>query len=197
MLLLIDNYDSFTYNLYQYLCELGQDVKVVRNDKTTIKKIEAMAPERIVISPGPGTPLDAGISVDAIRHFGPKLPILGVCLGHQCIGYAYGATVAGAGEIMHGKSSMIKHDGKGVLAGLPNPFKAIRYHSLAVMRDGLPDCLEVTAETDGGIIMGLRHRNYPTEGVQFHPESIMTDVGKDLLRNFLNMKAAIKQEARR
>ena len=197
MLLLIDNYDSFTYNLYQYLCELGHDVKVVRNDKTTIKKIEAMAPERIVISPGPGTPLDAGISVDAIRHFGPKLPILGVCLGHQCIGYAYGATVAGAGEIMHGKSSMIKHDGKGVLAGLPNPFKAIRYHSLAVMRDGLPDCLEVTAETDGGIIMGLRHRNYPTEGVQFHPESIMTDVGKDLLRNFLNMKAAIKQEARR
>jgi anthranilate synthase/aminodeoxychorismate synthase-like glutamine amidotransferase len=196
MLLLIDNYDSFTYNLYQYLCELGQDVKVVRNDKITIKKIEAMAPERIVISPGPGTPLDAGISIDAIRHFGPKLPILGVCLGHQCIGYAYGAAVAGAGEIMHGKSSMIKHDGKGVFAGLPNPFKAIRYHSLAVMRDALPDCLEVTAETDGGIIMGLRHRKYPTEGVQFHPESIMTDVGKDLLRNFLNMRAAIKQEAR-
>ena len=196
MLLLIDNYDSFTYNLYQYLCELGQDVKVVRNDKTTIKKIEAMAPERIVISPGPGTPLDAGISIDAIRHFGPKLPILGVCLGHQCIGYAYGGTVAGAGEIMHGKSSMIKHDGKGIFAGLPNPFKAIRYHSLAVMRDDLPDCLEVTAETDGGIIMGLRHRKYPTEGVQFHPKSIMTDVGKDLLRNFLDMKAAIKQEAR-
>jgi anthranilate synthase/aminodeoxychorismate synthase-like glutamine amidotransferase len=196
MLLLIDNYDSFTYNLFQYLCELGQDVKVVRNDKTTIKKIETMAPERIVISPGPGTPLDAGISIDAIRHFGPKLPILGVCLGHQCIGYAYGATVAGAGEIMHGKSSMIKHDGKGIFAGLPNPFKAIRYHSLAVMRDRLPDCLEVTAETDGGIIMGLRHRKYPTEGVQFHPESIMTDVGKDLLRNFLEMKTAIKQEAR-
>jgi len=196
MLLLIDNYDSFTYNLYQYLCELGQDVKVVRNDKTTIKNIEAMAPERIVISPGPGTPLDAGISIDAIRHFGSKLPILGVCLGHQCIGYAYGATVAGAGEIMHGKSSMIKHDGKNIFAGLPNPFKAIRYHSLAVMRDALPDCLEVTAETDGGIIMGLRHRKYPTEGVQFHPESIMTDVGKDLLRNFLDMKAAIKQEAR-
>ena len=196
MLLLIDNYDSFTYNLYQYLCELGQDVKVVRNDKTTIKNIEAMAPERIVISPGPGTPLDAGISIDAIRHFGSKLPILGVCLGHQCIGYAYGATVAGAGEIMHGKSSMIKHDGKNIFAGLPNPFKAIRYHSLAVMRDALPDCLEVTAETDGGIIMGLRHRKYPTEGVQFHPESIMTDVGKDLLRNFLGTKAAIKQEAR-
>jgi len=192
MLMLIDNYDSFTYNLYQYLCELGQDVKVVRNDKTTIKHIEAMAPERIVISPGPGTPLDAGISIDAIRHFGPKLPILGVCLGHQCIGYAYGATVAGAGEIMHGKSSMIKHDGKGVFAGLPNPFKAIRYHSLAVMRDALPDCLEVTAETDGGIIMGLRHRKYPTEGVQFHPESIMTNVGKDLLRNFLTREVAVK-----
>ena len=192
MLLLIDNYDSFTYNLFQYLCELGQDVKVVRNDKTTIKNIEAMAPERIVISPGPGTPLDAGISIDAIRHFGPKVPILGVCLGHQCIGYAYGGTVAGAGEIMLGKSSMIKHDGKGVFAGLPNPFKAIRYHSLAVMREGLPDCLEVTAETDGGIIMGLRHRKYPTEGVQFHPESIMTDVGKDLLRNFLSGKVTVR-----
>ena len=194
MLLLIDNYDSFTYNLFQYLCELGQDVKVVRNDKISIDAIEKLKPERIVISPGPGTPLDAGISIDAIRHFGPKLPILGVCLGHQCIGYTYGATVTGAGEIMHGKSSMIKHDGKGVFAGLPNPFKAIRYHSLAVMRDALPDCLEVTAETDGGIIMGLRHRKYLTEGVQFHPESIMTDVGKDLLRNFLSQSATIKQE---
>jgi len=192
MLLLIDNYDSFTYNLYQYLCELGQDVKVVRNDKISIDAIDKLKPERIVISPGPGTPLDAGISVDAIRHFGPNLPILGVCLGNQCIGYAYGGTVAGAGEIMHGKSSMIKHDGKSVFAGLPNPFKAIRYHSLAVMRDGLPDCLEVTAETDGGIIMGLRHREYPTEGVQFHPESIMTDVGKDLLRNFLTGKVAVR-----
>ena len=192
MLLLIDNYDSFTYNLFQYLCELGQDVKVVRNDKITIDAITKLAPKRIVISPGPGTPLDAGISIDAIRHFGPRIPILGVCLGHQCIGYAYGATVAGAGEIMHGKSSMIHHDSKGIFAGLPNPFKAIRYHSLAVMRDGLPDCLEVTAETDGGIIMGLRHRKYPTEGVQFHPESIMTDVGKDLLRNFLTREVAVK-----
>jgi len=192
MLLLIDNYDSFTYNLFQYLCELGQDVKVVRNDKITIDAITKLAPKCIVISPGPGTPLDAGISIDAIRHFGPRIPILGVCLGHQCIGYAYGATVAGAGEIMHGKSSLIKHDGKGVFAGLPNPFKAIRYHSLAVMRDALPDCLEVTAETDGGIIMGLRHRKYPTEGVQFHPESIMTDVGKDLLRNFLTREVAVK-----
>ncbi len=197
MLLLIDNYDSFTYNLFQYLCELGQEVKVVRNDKISIDAIEKLKPERIVISPGPGTPLDAGISIDAIRHFGPHIPILGVCLGHQCIGYAYGGTVAGAGEIMHGKSSMIKHDAKGVLSGLPNPFKAIRYHSLAVMRDALPDCLEVTAETDGGIIMGLRHRKYPTEGVQFHPESIMTDVGKDLLRNFLGTKAAIKSEVSR
>jgi anthranilate synthase/aminodeoxychorismate synthase-like glutamine amidotransferase len=197
MLLLIDNYDSFTYNLFQYLCELGQEVQVVRNDKITIDAIEKLKPERIVISPGPGTPLDAGISIDAIRHFGPTLPILGVCLGHQCIGYAYGGTVAGAGEIMHGKSSMIKHDGKGIFAGLPNPFKAIRYHSLAVMRDELPDCLEMTAETDGGIIMGLRHRKYPTEGVQFHPESIMTDVGKDLLKNFLGTKAAIKSEVSR
>ncbi|MFA5055214.1 MAG: aminodeoxychorismate/anthranilate synthase component II [Dehalococcoidia bacterium] len=196
MLLLIDNYDSFTYNLYQYLCELGQDIEVVRNDKITIDAIKKLNPERIVISPGPGTPLDAGISVDAIKHFGPRLPILGVCLGNQCIGYAYGATVAGAGEIMHGKSSTIKHDGKGVFDGLSNPFRAIRYHSLAVMRDGIPSCLEVTAETDGGIIMGLRHRKYPTEGVQFHPESIMTNVGKDLLRNFLNMKATVKQEAR-
>jgi anthranilate synthase/aminodeoxychorismate synthase-like glutamine amidotransferase len=195
MLLLIDNYDSFTYNLFQYLSELGQDVKVVRNDKISIDAITKLAPERIVISPGPGTPLDAGISIDAIRHFGPRVPILGVCLGHQCISYAYGATVAGAGEIMHGKSSMIKHNGKGLFAGLPNPLKAIRYHSLAVMREGLPDCLEVTAQTDSGIIMGLRHRRYPTEGVQFHPESIMTDVGKDLLRNFLAQPAAIKQEA--
>jgi anthranilate synthase/aminodeoxychorismate synthase-like glutamine amidotransferase len=192
MLLLIDNYDSFTYNLYQYICELGQEVQVVRNDKISIDAIEKLKPERIVISPGPGTPLDAGISVDAIRHFGPKLPILGVCLGHQCIGYAYGATVAGAGEIMHGKSSTIKHDGKGVFEGLSNPFRAIRYHSLAVMRNGIPDCLEVTAETDGGIIMGLRHRKYSTEGVQFHPESIMTDVGKDLLRNFLAGKVAVR-----
>jgi len=196
MLLLIDNYDSFTYNLYQYLCELGQEIEVARNDKISIDAIEKLKPERIVISPGPGTPLDAGISVDAIRHFSPRIPVLGVCLGHQCIGHAYGATVAGAGEIMHGKSSMIKHDGKGIFTGLPNPFQAIRYHSLAVMREGLPDCLEVTAETEGGIIMSLRHRKYPTEGVQFHPESIMTDVGKDLLRNFLNMKVMARQEDR-
>jgi len=185
MILLIDNYDSFTYNLYQYLCELGQQVHVARNDKISIDEIERLAPQRIVISPGPGTPDRAGISNDVIRHFGPKLPILGVCLGHQCIGYAYGGVVERAGEIMHGKSSLIHHDGKGVFANLPNPFPAIRYHSLAVMRDRLPDCLGVTAWTDKGIIMGLRHKNYPVEGVQFHPESIMTEVGKDLLRNFL------------
>ena len=196
MILLIDNYDSFTYNLYQYLCELGQQVRVARNDKITIDEIEKLAPQRIVISPGPGTPDRAGISNDVIQRFGPELPILGVCLGHQCIGYTYGGVVERAGEIMHGKSSLINHDGRGVFAKLPNPFPAIRYHSLAVMRDKLPDCLEVTAWTDKGIIMGLRHKKHPVEGVQFHPESIMTEVGKDLLRNFLNMKATIKQEAR-
>ncbi|TET38061.1 MAG: aminodeoxychorismate/anthranilate synthase component II [Dehalococcoidia bacterium] len=185
MLLLIDNYDSFAYNLFQYLSELGEEVRVVRNDKVTIDEIEEMSPERIAISPGPGTPDRAGISNEVIRHFGVSIPILGVCLGHQCVGYSYGAVVEQAGEIMHGKSSLIYHDGQGVLAGLPNPFPAIRYHSLAVMREGLPNSLEVTAWTQNGIIMGLRHRLYPVEGVQFHPESIMTEVGKDILRNFL------------
>jgi len=186
MLLLIDNYDSFTYNLFQYLSELGEKVQVLRNDKVTIADIEEMSPERIVISPGPGTPDRAGISNDVIRHFGPKTPILGVCLGHQCIGYTYGAVVERASEIMHGKSSLIHHKGQGVLQELPSPFTAIRYHSLVVMPQGLPDCLEVTAWTEKGIIMGLRHRQYPVEGVQFHPESIMTEVGKDILRNFLS-----------
>ena len=188
MLLLIDNYDSFTYNLYQYLCELGADVHVVRNDQVTLEDIEALAPERIVISPGPRSPTEAGISNDVIRHFGSRVPLLGVCLGHQCIGYAYGGIVDRAGEIMHGKSSMIHHDGKGVFQGLPNPFEAIRYHSLAIERQSLPDSLEVTAWTDKGIIMGVRHKEHPVEGVQFHPESIMTRVGKDLLRNFLKME---------
>ena len=194
MLLLIDNYDSFTYNLFQYLSELGETVHVVRNDRTTIDDIEKMAPQMIVISPGPGTPDRAGISNDVIRHFAPVVPVLGVCLGHQCIGHSYGATVARAGEIMHGKSSLIHHSGQGVLAGLPNPFPAIRYHSLAVMPDSVPDCLEVTAWTDKGIIMGVKHRQYALEGVQFHPESIMTQVGKDILRNFLQYggKAAEK-----
>jgi len=185
MLLLIDNYDSFTYNLFQYLSELGQDVRVARNDKITIEEIEKLEPERIVVSPGPSTPQRAGISNDVIRHFGPRLPLLGVCLGHQCIGHVYGGTVGRAKAVMHGKSSLVHHRSEGVLAGLPNPFSAIRYHSLAVSPEGLPDCLEVTAWTDDGTVMGLRHRQHPVEGVQFHPESFMTPVGKDLLRNFL------------
>jgi len=185
MLLLIDNYDSFTYNLFQHLSELGEEVVVVRNDKTTLEGIDRMRPQRIVISPGPSTPLRAGISNEVIKHFGATLPILGVCLGHQCVGYSYGATIGQAKETMHGKSSLIHHNNQGVLAGLPTPFSAIRYHSLAVQREGLPDCLEVTAWTDDGTIMGLRHRQYPVEGVQFHPESFMTEVGKDILRNFL------------
>jgi anthranilate synthase component 2 len=188
MLLLIDNYDSFTYNLYQYLSELGEEVQVFRNDKISLDGMEKLAPELIVISPGPGTPQQAGISNEVIQRFGPRLPVLGVCLGHQCIGHSFGGRVAGAGEIKHGKSSLIHHDGRGLYEGLPNPFPAIRYHSLAVMRDGLPDCLEVSAWTENGIIMGLRHREYPIEGVQFHPESIMTEIGKDLLKNFIAMR---------
>jgi len=187
MLVLIDNYDSFTYNLFQYLSELGEEVVVVRNDKTTLEKIDGMKPQRIVISPGPSVPQRAGISNDVIKHFGSKLPVLGVCLGNQCIGYSYGATIGQAKEIMHGKSSLIHHNSQGVLAGLPNPFPAIRYHSLIVQREGLPDCLEVTAWTDDDEIMGLRHRQYPVEGIQFHPESFMTEVGKDVLKNFLQL----------
>ena len=188
MLALIDNYDSFTYNLYQYLCELGQEVEVVRNDKTTIEEITGWQPERIIVSPGPCTPKEAGISVDVIRHFGPQLPVLGVCLGHQCIGAAYGGVVGSAGEIMHGKSSMIHHDGKGVYKGLSNPFEAIRYHSLAIQQEDFPECLDVTARTDNGIIMGVRHKEYSVEGFQAHPESIMTPEGKNLLRNFLGQE---------
>ena len=187
MLLLIDNYDSFTYNLYQYLCELQAEVSVVRNDQTTIEEIEDMSPEKIVISPGPRTPEKAGISNDVVRHFGATTPTLGVCLGHQCVGYAYGGTVGPAGEIMHGKTSLVHHDGRALFRGLPNPFEAIRYHSLAVYRDDLPKELDVTAWTDGGVVMGVRHKTHPVEGVQFHPESIMTKVGHDLLRNFLEM----------
>ncbi len=190
MILLIDNYDSFTYNLYQYLCELGADVLVVRNDQTTLEEIADSAPERIVVSPGPCTPEQAGISNDVIRRFGPTTPTLGVCLGHQCVGYSFGGTVAGAGEIMHGKMSLVHHDGRGLFKGLESPFEAIRYHSLAVYREGLPEELEVTAWTDSGLIMGVRHRRYPVEGIQFHPESIMTKVGKDILRNFLDVPAA-------
>ncbi len=186
MILIIDNYDSFTYNLFQYLCELGQEVKVARNDEISIQEIEEMAPERIVISPGPSTPLKAGISNEVIRHFGSRLPVLGVCLGHECIGYSYGGNICKAKQIMHGKSSLIHHSGEGVFAGLPNPFAAIRYHSLAIERDTLPECLEISAWTDDGTIMGVKHREYQVEGIQFHPESFMTQSGKDLLKNFLN-----------
>lgn len=185
MILLLDNYDSFTYNLYQYLCELGAEVLVKRNDELSVSEVEALAPEGIVISPGPCTPNEAGISVDLIRELGGKIPILGVCLGHQSIGAAYGGAVIRAPEVMHGKLSAIHHEDGGVFEGLPKPFQATRYHSLIVRREDLPECLEVTAWTEDGMIMGLRHREYAVEGVQFHPESIMTEAGKDLLRNFL------------
>lgn len=188
MLLLIDNYDSFTYNLYQYLAELGADVRVIRNDALTIEQIEVLAPEGIVISPGPGDPAEAGMSTDVIRYFAGRLPILGVCLGHQCIAEAFGGSVVGAGEIKHGKLSSIQHDGRGVFAGLPNPFDAIRYHSLAVEPSTIPDDLEVSARSESGVVMGLRHRRHAVEGIQFHPESIMTLPGKDLLRNFLSLR---------
>jgi anthranilate synthase/aminodeoxychorismate synthase-like glutamine amidotransferase len=187
MILLVDNYDSFTYNLYQYLAELGAEVNVVRNDQATVSEIESLGPEKLVISPGPCTPKEAGISVDLIDRMAGKLPILGVCLGHQCIAEAFGATVGYAGEIMHGKSSKIEHDGKGVFRGLPNPFDAIRYHSLAVQPESVPEALEVSARSDSGVIMGVRHREYLLEGVQFHPESIATPIGKQILANFLEM----------
>lgn len=185
MLILIDNYDSFTYNLYQYLSELGEEVVVHRNDRLTLEQIAEARPDRIVISPGPGDPEDAGISVEVIRRFGGEIPLLGVCLGHQCIGAAFGGRIVHAGELMHGKMSLVQHEGQGVFRSLPSPFEAIRYHSLVVERASLPACLEITAETVGGAIMGLRHRTLPIHGVQFHPESIRTLVGKDLLRNFL------------
>jgi anthranilate synthase/aminodeoxychorismate synthase-like glutamine amidotransferase len=187
MLLVIDNYDSFTYNLVQYFGELGADPVVKRNDAITADEVEKMRPDKIVISPGPGTPADAGISMDLIRRFGPKLPILGVCLGHQSIGEVYGGKVVRAERLMHGKTSPIRHDGKGVFAGLPNPFEATRYHSLLVEKKSVPACLEVTADTAEGEIMGLRHREFPVHGVQFHPESILSKEGKDLLANFLKM----------
>jgi len=188
MLLVIDNYDSFTYNLVQYLGELGQDIRVYRNDKITLKEIESLKPEKIVISPGPCTPKEAGISVDLIKQFAGKIPILGVCLGHQSIGYALGGEIIHAKKLMHGKTSMINHDGKTIFKNLPNPFEATRYHSLVIERESIPDELEISAETDDGEIMGVRHKEYIIEGVQFHPESILTKVGKDLLRNFLELK---------
>ena len=185
MLLLLDNYDSFTYNLFQYLSELGTEIEVRRNDQISIADIEQMQPDHIVVSPGPCTPNEAGLSCDIIATLGSRIPILGVCLGHQAIGQVYGGKVVRAPEPMHGKTSLMYHDDKGVFKGLPHPFEAIRYHSLIVEDQNLPEELEVTARTRDGLIMGLKHRTYPVEGVQFHPESIMTSVGKDLLRNFL------------
>jgi len=190
MLLMIDNYDSFTYNLVQYFGELGEDIKVFRNDKITIHEIEKLSPERIVISPGPCTPKEAGISVELIKYFSGKIPILGVCLGHQSIGAAFGGEIVRAPRLMHGKTSMIHHDSKTIFKGLPNPFEATRYHSLVIKKDSFPDCLEITAWTDIDEIMGVRHKDILIEGVQFHPESILTTVGKDLLRNFLQLRAS-------
>jgi anthranilate synthase component II len=183
--LVIDNYDSFVYNLVQYLGELGADPLVHRHDELTIEQIEALEPDAVLISPGPGTPDDAGVSNEVIRRLGGTVPVLGVCLGHQCIGQVYGGEVVRAPEVMHGKTSLIRHQDVGVFAGLPDPLEATRYHSLVVDRASVPDCLEITAETDDGIVMGLRHRELPVEGVQFHPESILTAGGHDLLRNFL------------
>ena len=187
MLLVIDNYDSFTYNLVQYFGELGANPVVKRNDAVTVEEVEKMKPERIVISPGPGSPKDAGISMELIRRMGGKIPLLGVCLGHQCIGEIYGGKVVRAGRLMHGKTSPIRHDAKGVFRGLPNPFEATRYHSLIVEKSSVPDCLEISADTSEGEIMGLRHREHPVHGVQFHPESILSKEGKDLLANFLRI----------
>lgn len=185
MLLMIDNYDSFTYNLVQYFGELGQDVRVFRNDQISIGEIEALKPDHIVVSPGPCTPNEAGISVAAITHFAGKIPLLGVCLGHQSIGQAFGGRIIRAKQLMHGKTSMIHHADQGVFAGLPNPFEATRYHSLVIERETIPDCLEITAWTDDGEIMGVRHKTLAVEGVQFHPESVLTQHGHDMLRNFL------------
>ncbi len=187
MILIIDNYDSFTYNLVQYLGELGAEILVKRNDEITVEEIEALKPDAVVISPGPCTPKEAGISNEAIKRIGPKLPVLGVCLGHQCIGYVYGADVVRAGRLMHGKTSPILHDGTGVFAELPNPFEATRYHSLIIDPPTVPASLIVNARTAEGEIMGVHHRDYPIHGVQFHPESILTRHGKELLANFLRM----------
>ncbi|MCK9392926.1 MAG: aminodeoxychorismate/anthranilate synthase component II [Syntrophales bacterium] len=187
MILMIDNYDSFTYNLVQYLQQMGREVAVYRNDEITVAEIENMEVEAIFLSPGPCSPKEAGVTVDIVRHFHQTVPIMGVCLGHQAIGYAFGGEVVRADKVMHGKSSSIRNDGQTIFQGLPDPFTAGRYHSLIVKRDTLPACLEVSAETAEGEIMGLRHREYPVEGIQFHPESILTPQGKRIIRNFLNL----------
>jgi para-aminobenzoate synthetase component II len=185
MILMIDNYDSFTYNLVQYMGELGADIRVERNDQITIDEIESLNPEKIVISPGPCTPEKAGVSVAVVQHFAGKVPLLGVCLGHQSVGAAFGGEVIKAGKLMHGKTSEVRHDGKTLFKNLPNPFTATRYHSLVLNRKTLPDCFEISAESDDNEIMGIRHKELPVEGVQFHPESILTTHGKDLLKNFI------------
>ena len=189
MILIIDNYDSFTYNLVQRIGELDSslDIRVFRNDKITVAEAEQLAPDRVIISPGPCTPLEAGISNEIIKHFAGKVPLLGVCLGHQCIGHVFGASIVRAPRLMHGKTSMIHHDGKTIYAGLDNPFQATRYHSLAIKPETMPDCLEITARTDQDEIMGVRHKDFPLEGVQFHPESFLTTQGPSLLKNFLNI----------
>ena len=185
MILMIDNYDSFTYNIVQYMGELGADIQVERNDQISIEEIESLNPKKIVISPGPCTPDKAGISIEAIQNFAGKIPLLGVCLGHQSVGAAFGGEVVKAGKLMHGKTSEVRHDGKTLFKGLPNPFTATRYHSLVLNRNTLPDCFEITAESDDNEIMGIRHKELSVEGVQFHPESILTINGKDLLKNFI------------
>jgi anthranilate synthase/aminodeoxychorismate synthase-like glutamine amidotransferase len=195
MILMIDNYDSFTYNLVQYLGELGADVRVYRNDQITVEEIERLAPTKIVISPGPCTPTEAGISCEVIRQFAGRVPLLGVCLGHQCIGEVFGGEIVRAPALFHGKTSMIYHDGKTIFSALPRPFAATRYHSLVIRRETLPDSLELSAETDDGVIMGVRHREMLVEGVQFHPESILTREGKQLLANFLALAPAVELEA--
>lgn len=187
MILLIDNYDSFTYNLYQYMGIFTEDIQVVRNDQITIPEIESLKPERIVLSPGPKSPKEAGICMDVIRNFYDKIPILGICLGHQCIGEAMGGTVSYAKKLFHGKQSEIYHDGSGIFEGIPSPVKVSRYHSLAVQNEDLPDCLTVTARTEDGEIMAMKHKDYPMVGLQFHPESIYTEHGKRMIENFLNM----------
>jgi anthranilate synthase/aminodeoxychorismate synthase-like glutamine amidotransferase len=191
VILVIDNYDSFTYNIVQEMGEMHVEIEVARNDRISLDEIRAMQPDHIVISPGPGTPDDGGISLDVLRYLGATIPILGVCLGHQCIGQVYGGVVSRAPRLMHGKTSMITHTGDSLFEGLPNPFEATRYHSLIVEKDTLPDCLEITAYTDEGEIMGLRHKQFPVFGVQFHPESILTTYGPRLLQNFLNVEVPV------
>lgn len=188
MILLIDNYDSFTYNLYQYLGTFTEDIRVVRNDKITIKEIEEMDPEKIVLSPGPKSPKEAGICLDVIQYFFDKKPILGICLGHQCIGEAFGATVSYAKKIFHGKQSVIRHDGTSIFTGINSPIQVARYHSLAILEETIPDCLQVTAKTEDGEIMAVKHKEYPIVGLQFHPESIYTEHGKRMIENFINDK---------